>query len=83
MNLIGEVEKLMGDGAANTYRIIILSGEKIYIEGIKNVVSFGDSEMQFQLKKCLLVISGSSLKIKYLDKTTCVIIGKIQAVETR
>lgn len=83
MNLIGEVEKLMGDGATNTYRIIILSGEKIYIEGIKNVVSFGENEMQFQLKKCFLVVIGSELKVKYLDKTTCVLSGKIQAVEMR
>ena len=52
----------------------------VYIEGIKSVVSFGESEMQFQLKKNLLVVAGQELKVKYLDKTTCIINGNISSV---
>ena len=84
MSLFGEIEKLMniGDSSFN-YRIINLGGNVIYIEGIKTVVSFGETEMVFQLKKQLLTISGQSLKVKYLDKTTCVVEGEIFKVETK
>ena len=81
MSLMQEIEKLMQSvGTSNNYRIINLGGNSLYIEGIKSVVSFGENEMQFQLKKSLLVVAGTELKVKYLDKTTCVIIGKISSV---
>lgn len=81
MSLMQEIEKLMQSvGSSYSYRIINLGGNSVYIEGIKSVVSFGESEMQFQLKKSLLVVAGQELKVKYLDKTTCVIIGKIFSV---
>jgi len=67
-------------GSSTNYRIINLGGNSLYIEGIKSVVCFGESEMQFQLKKQLLIVDGSELKVKYLDKTTCVIIGNILSV---
>ena len=84
MSLMSEIEKLMGEvGTSANYRIINLGGNSVYVEGIKSVISFGENEMQFQLKKCLLVVIGENLKVKYLDKSTCVIIGQIKAVETR
>jgi len=84
MSLMSEIEKLMGDvGTSASFRIVNLGGKSLYIEGIKSVVSFGENEMQFQLKKCLLVISGNALKVKYLDSSTCVITGEIRVVETR
>ena len=67
-------------GASANYRIVNLGGTSLYIEGIKTVVSFGSEEMQFQLKKQLLVVSGTDLKVKYLDKTTCVMTGEISSV---
>ena len=84
MNMLCEIEKLMGQaGASINYRIINLGGTSLYVEGIKSVVSFGEKEMQFQLKKCLLVVAGNELKVKYLDKTTCVIVGSISSVVTK
>ena len=81
MNMMQEIEKLMEmAGSSNNYRIINLGGNSLYIEGIKSVVSFGESEMQFQLKKNLLVVAGNELKVKYLDKSTCVISGNILSV---
>ena len=81
MSLMQEIEKLMQSvGTSNNYRIINLGGNSLYVEGLKSVVSFGESEMQFQLKKNLLVVAGNELKVKYLDKTTCVIIGNISSV---
>ena len=81
---MSEIEKLMGEvGTSANFRVINLGGQTVYAEGIKSVVSFGENEMQFQLKKCLLVISGNALKVKYLDSSTCVITGEIRGVETR
>ena len=84
MSLMSEIEKLMGEvGASVDYRIVNLNGHCVYIEGIKSVVSLDETEMQFQLKKGLIVVTGDELKVKYLDTSTCVITGQIKAVETR
>lgn len=78
--MLDEIEKLMaGVGTSANYRLINLGGKFLYVEGIKAVVSFGVDEMQFQLKKCLLVVAGKNLKVKYLDKSTCIIEGEINA----
>lgn len=83
MSMMAEIEKLMGDvGTSANFRIVNLGGNSIYIEGIKSVVSFDEAEMRFQLKKNLLIIKGENLKVKYLDKSTCVILGAIKVVET-
>ena len=81
MSLFGEVEKLMNsvDSSFN-YRIINLGGKTLYVEGIKHVVSLGETEILLQLKKQLLTITGTNLKVKYLDKTTSVIDGEISSV---
>ena len=84
MSLIGEVEKLMNVADVSfDYRVINLGGNKLYIEGFKSVVSLGECEVVFQLKKQVLTIVGTDLKVKYLDKTTCVIEGIILSVVTK
>ena len=82
MSMMDEIEKLMGEiGSSANYRIINLGGNSLYVEGIKSVVFFAEEEMRFQLKKQMLSVKGNQLKIKYLDKSTCVVIGNIIAVE--
>ena len=84
MSMMNEIEKLMSDaGASVGYRIVNLGGKSVYVEGIKSVISLSESEMQFQLKKGLIIISGTNLKIKYLDLSTCTITGEIRVVETK
>lgn len=76
-----EIDKLMTDlGSSVNYRIINLGGKNLYVEGIKSVVNFGQDEMRFQLKNKLLIIQGANLKVRYLDKTTCVLCGEIFSV---
>ncbi len=84
MSLFREIEKLMNsaDGSAN-FRVINLGGKSLYVEGIKCVVSLGESEVVFQLKKQLLTICGNNLKVKYLDKSSCVLEGEIYSVVTK
>lgn len=83
MSMMDEIEKLMSSvGTSASFRVVNLGGKSVYIEGIKSVVSFGENEMQFQLKKNLLVVSGANLKVKYLDVSTCVLEGEIKVVQT-
>lgn len=78
---MGEIEKLMESaGASSIYRIINLGGNSLYIEGIKSVLGLDENEMQFQFKKQIVTIGGIGLKVKYLDKSTCIITGQIQSV---
>ena len=79
--MLDEIEKFMiqTDTSIN-FRTINLGGRCLYIEGIKSVISFGTEEMDFQMKKFMLIVKGENLKIKYLDKDTCVIEGKIISV---
>ena len=84
MSMLDEIEKLMNStNISANYRIIDVGGKFLYVEGIKNVVEFAENSMKFQLKKSLLVVEGADLKVKYLDKTTCVIEGEIFSVVTK
>ena len=83
MSLMSEIEKLMVEvGTSASFRIVNLGGNSVYVEGIKSVISLRENEMKFQLKKKLLVVCGNSLKVKYLDTSSCVITGEITKVET-
>ena len=62
------------------YRVINLGGKSLYIEGIKSVVSLENEQILFQIKGQVLEILGKDMKVKYLDKTTCVIEGEILSV---
>lgn len=78
---MSEIEKLMNSADSSfNYRVINLGGKTVYIEGIKSVVSLGESEIIFQIKRQILSISGVDLKVKYLDKSSCVINGEISSV---
>lgn len=82
--MLNEIEKFMSSADTSiNYRTINLGGRSLYIEGIKTIVSFGESEMIFQMKRDILVVSGENMKIKYLDKNTCVLEGKIKAVDVQ
>ena len=84
MSLFSEIEKLMNSADSSfNFRIINLGGKNLYVEGIKCVVSLGENEVIFQLKKQVLTILGKDLKVKYLDKTSCVLIGEINSVVTK
>ncbi len=73
---------MLSAGVSLNYRIINLSGNYLYVEGIKSVISLSTSEMFFGLKSATLKVYGNNLKIKYLDKTSCTIFGTINRVET-
>ena len=79
--MMQEIEKMMNEiGGSFNYRVINLGGKKLYVEGIKNVICFGENEMQFQLKSGALAVVGVGLKIDYLDSSSCIISGEICSV---
>lgn len=79
-----EIEKMLNTtNTSINYRIVNVGGQNLYIEGIKNVVDLKETEMTFQLKKTLLKVVGRCMKVKYLDKTTCIISGEIISVVTQ
>lgn len=82
MSMLEEIKNYLFDTDTSfSYRIINLGGQKLYVEGIKSIVGFGEDEMQFQLNKKLLKVKGHNLQIKYLDKTTCTLSGDITSTE--
>jgi len=84
MSLLNEIEKFLNPTQASVnFRIVNVGGNALYVEGIKNVVEFGEKSIKIQLKKLLLEVGGNNLKTKYLDKTTCVIEGEIISVVTK
>lgn len=84
MSMMTEIEKFMNASDASiNYRVINIGGNFLYIEGIKSVVNFSTDNMTFQLKKKTLSVNGVDLKVKYLDKTTCIIEGQITGMEAK
>lgn len=81
MSLMQEIEKLMNcvDCSFN-YRVINLGGTSVYVEGIKSIINLSETEIMLQVKGRAIAVAGNNLKIRYLDKTTCVIEGKINGV---
>ena len=80
MSMLDEIDRFaLDDDISIDYRIVNLGGKRLYIEGIRGVVCIDESEMRFQMNKCMLSVSGDRLKVKYLDKTTCVISGMIRS----
>ena len=79
-----EIEKFMNSvGGSFNYKIVNLGGRSVYIEGIKSIVELTKSSIQFQLQKQLLCVVGNSMKVTYLDASTCVLVGEIKAVEVK
>ena len=84
MSMMTEIEKFMNASDVSiNYRVINIGGNFLYIEGIKSVVNFSTDNMAFQLKKKTLYVNGVDLKVKYLDKTTCIIEGQITGTEAK
>ena len=84
MAFLEEVEKLTGLSTSvlsDGYRIINFSGKAVYIEGIKNILSFDAQQTTFKLKKGVVKVAGDGLVIKELLPNTALVTGSILAVE--
>lgn len=84
MNLLDEIDSIVAKEYGitfNDYRLVNISGKVLYIEGHTGINLLGNKEMSFKVKKKILTIRGENLTVKYFDKSTAMILGKIVQVE--
>jgi len=80
MNFIEEIcSKLTKDYGLSVldYRLINISGKCLYIEGHNGIKLLAEDEIQFHLKKKILIIKGENLSIQYFDTNTASVEGNI------
>ena len=82
MNFLDEITKMIsGDTNLTTnYKYVNLDGKHLYVEGIKGISQMGQKEIVFMLNKKQITIKGDDLLIKYFDKSTALIDGRIITV---
>ncbi|MFA6859940.1 MAG: YabP/YqfC family sporulation protein [Clostridia bacterium] len=61
--------------------IVFLPGKGVYVESKNEVLSYNETSISFKTKKGVLTISGTNIKISYLDKDAFFVCGKIVNVE--
>lgn len=84
MNLLDEIDSYVAKEYGitfNDYRLVNISGKVLYIEGHTGINILGQNEMSFRLKKKMLTIKGENLIVKYFDKSTAIVLGKIVQVD--
>ncbi len=84
MNLLDEIDSMLAKEYGitfNDYRLVNISGKVLYIEGHTGINILGQNEMSFKLKKKVLTIKGDNLTVKYFDKSTAIVLGRIVQVE--
>lgn len=84
MNFLEEIDKLITKEFGMTfweYRYINLAGKFFYIEGHNGISNLSKKEISFKIHKKTLTVYGDDMIIKYYDKSTVIIEGKIFRTE--
>lgn len=84
MNFLEEIDNYVSKEYGitfNEYRYVNLGGKVLYIEGHTGINILNDKEMSFKIKKKILTIKGEELIVKYFDKSTAIVEGRIIQVE--
>ena len=82
--MMGEIDKLLKNIDVSTeYRLVNIGGKKLYIEGIKALEYIKKDNISLKLKSKSLNILGQDLTIKYLDRSSCVVEGRIILTEEK
>lgn len=83
MNLLDELDSFISKEYGITlteYRYVNLGGKYVYVEGHGGIKVLSESEISFVVKKHVISIKGEDLIIKYFDKTTAIVQGRIVQV---
>ena len=83
MNLLDELDSFVSKEYGitfNEYRYVNLGGKFVYVEGHNGIKLLADNEISFYLKKQSLQIKGEMLIVKYFDKNTAIVQGRIVQV---
>lgn len=83
MNFLEEINNFVLDEfgtTVNDYRYVVINGKYFYLEGHNGIKILTDKEISFAVKKKVISIKGTDLKVKYFDNSTAVILGTIVQV---
>lgn len=68
-------------GQVKGYKYVNFNGEKVYVQGFKNLLNFDENSVTLKLKDAEMKIEGTMLNIEELG-TDCILIqGKIVSVK--
>lgn len=84
MSFIGEIlDKFSIDMKENVngYKITVINGVAVLIEGHRGVISLESNEIKLRINKNYIIISGESLNVKEISDSDAYIIGKIARTE--
>jgi len=82
-NYFSELKKhfKIPDKFFNSYNIVNVSGNLVYIEGQKGLLTLRDDVVSFKLKTGVVEIKGMGLKLRDLGPDTVAVQGKIYKIE--
>ena len=65
------------------YKYSVFGGHTAVVEGHNGIAEYGLDAVSFAVKKGILRVCGSNLRIKCLEKRFAVVVGKITSVEVK
>jgi len=82
-NYFSELKKhfKIPDKFFNSYNIVNVGGNLVYIEGQKGLLTLRDDVVSFKLKTGVVEIKGMGLKLRDLGPDTVAVQGKIYKIE--
>ena len=82
MSLIEKIAAELGidDEIFSGIKYSVFDGHSAYIQGIKGIISFTDTQIELQLKKGKLILTGENLFIKKLWQGDAAVCGNIISV---
>ena len=82
-NYFSELKKhfKIPDKFFNSYNIVNVGGNLVYIEGQKGLLTLRDDVVSFKLKTGVVEIKGTGLKLRDLGPDTVAVQGKIYKIE--
>lgn len=83
-SFLEEISNLTGlpfDKLGDTFRFINFSNKAIYVEGYASLLLVSEEEIKIKLKKGMLYMSGSNLKLKDMMMYSIMVVGDIKTIK--
>lgn len=85
MSFFKEIADTLGYDEAKLalgYSYVNYNGEAVYVEGVKQILRIGESEMVFRLPRGVLRVAGKDLAAEEVCGATVLVRGRVSAVYT-
>lgn len=76
MNVFEEINCNLNN-ISSSFRCTLIDGKSLYFEGVKKIISFDVSQIEFLTKSVKLIVNGKGLKIKKYVGGDVLIVGEI------